>query len=140
MANEVAFTIKIKESGEIRKITANADELAGALNNVKKSAENLRTKAINFAQWSQSIEAAQRSVSELQGALAGLSAAYAAEEAAVSKLQTVMRNTMDATDDEVKSILELASAQQKLGVIGDEVQIAGAQELATYLNKTETLR
>ena len=56
-----------------------------------------------------------------------------------SKLAAVMRNTMGAQKDEVDSILKLASAQQKLGVIGDEVQLAGAQELATYLTKKNNL-
>ena len=35
---------------------------------------------------------------------------------------------------------DLASAQQKLGVIGDEIQLSGAQELSTYLTKTSSLK
>ena len=58
---------------------------------------------------------------------------------AETKLQTVMRNTMNATDDEVQSIKDLCSAQQELGVIGDEVQLAGVQELATYASKKSSL-
>lgn len=58
---------------------------------------------------------------------------------AETKLATVMRQRMNATDDQVESILKLTSAQQKLGVIGDEVQIAGAQQLATFLKQTDSL-
>lgn len=67
-------------------------------------------------------------------------AAYDQQAEAEAKLAQVMHNTMDATSDEVKEIKELCAAQQKLGVIGDEVQLAGAQELATYLEKSNTLK
>jgi len=33
----------------------------------------------------------------------------------------------------------IESTQQELGVIGDEVQLSGAQEMATYLQKKESL-
>lgn len=62
------------------------------------------------------------------------------EAEAQHKLGAVMRNTMGATQEQIKSILDLASAQQKLGVVGDEVQIAGSQELSTYLQKTSSLK
>ncbi len=62
-----------------------------------------------------------------------------AQQEAEAKLAQVMRNTMGATGDEIERIKELAAAQQQLGVIGDEVQLSGAQELATYLEKTESL-
>ncbi|MBO4739087.1 MAG: hypothetical protein J5606_05950 [Bacteroidales bacterium] len=63
-----------------------------------------------------------------------------AQVEAETKLAQVMRNTMGASREEMQSILDLASAQQKLGVIGDEVQLAGAQELGTYLTKADTLK
>lgn len=56
-----------------------------------------------------------------------------------TKLAAVMKNTMSAGRAEVDSILALANAQGKLGVIGDEIQLAGAQELATYLTKKQSL-
>ena len=62
------------------------------------------------------------------------------QQEAETKLAQVMRNTMGATTDQIQSIKDLASAQQKLGIIGDEVQLSGAQELATYLSKTESLQ
>lgn len=66
--------------------------------------------------------------------------AYNAQIEAETKLAKVMRNTMGAAQAQVDSIKALTAAQQKLGVIGDEVQLAGAQELATYLSKTESLK
>ena len=66
--------------------------------------------------------------------------AYDQQAEAEMKLARVMRNTMGARNDEIQGILDLTSAQQKLGVIGDEVQLAGAQELATYLSMSSTLK
>lgn len=55
------------------------------------------------------------------------------------KLATVMRQRMKATDDEIKSMLELASAQQQIGIIGDEVQLAGLQQVATFATQKKTI-
>lgn len=65
---------------------------------------------------------------------------YRAQSEAESKLAQVMHNTMGARKDEIDSIKQLASEQQKIGVIGDEIQLAGAQELGTYLTKAKNLK
>ena len=59
---------------------------------------------------------------------------------AEAKLAQVMRNTMGASAAEIREIRELTAAQQALGVIGDDVQQEGAQELATYLELTSSLK
>lgn len=56
------------------------------------------------------------------------------------KLTAHMKQRMNATDEEVQSIKDLASAQQQLGVIGDEIQLAGAQQLTTYARQSSTLK
>ena len=50
-----------------------------------------------------------------------------------------MRNTMGAREADIQSIKDLCAAQQELGVIGDEVQLSGVQELATYLGEKHSL-
>jgi hypothetical protein len=62
------------------------------------------------------------------------------ENVETTKLTQLMRINMGATDEQIRSITDLASAQQKLGVIGDEIQLSGAQELSTYLTKTSNLK
>ncbi|MDR2564370.1 MAG: hypothetical protein LBC98_10605 [Prevotellaceae bacterium] len=64
---------------------------------------------------------------------------YKQQMEAETKLAAVMRNTIGVENGEVEAILRLTSAQQKLGVIGDEVQLSGAQELATYVTKKESI-
>lgn len=56
------------------------------------------------------------------------------------KLTAHMKQRMNATDEEIQSIKELASAQQQVGVIGDEIQLAGAQQLTTYAGQASTLK
>lgn len=58
---------------------------------------------------------------------------------AEQKLAEIYKSRMGANKKAVQSTLELASAQQKLGVVGDEVQIAGAQQLATYAKYPATV-
>ena len=55
-------------------------------------------------------------------------------------LAQVMKNTMGATKDQWRSVLDLADAQQRLGVIDAEVTKAGAVELATYLGLSDSLK
>ena len=57
-----------------------------------------------------------------------------------TRLAQVMRNTMGASDDQIRSILALTEAQQALGIVEDDVQVAAAQELGTYLELSDSLK
>ena len=58
---------------------------------------------------------------------------------AEQKLTEIYKSRMGVGSKAVKSTLELASAEQKAGVVGDEVQIAAAQQLATYAKYPNTV-
>ena len=58
---------------------------------------------------------------------------------AENKLTEIYKARMGVGKQAVKSTLELAAAEQQLGVVGDEVQIAAAQQLATYANYPNTV-
>lgn len=58
---------------------------------------------------------------------------------AETKLGAIMRQRMGASPADIQSIKELTAAQQALGVVGDEVQLSGAQQLATFLSSTDAL-
>lgn len=79
-------------------------------------------------------------VQRLNDVMSDLSQAYAVQIEAETKLANNMRNTMDATEEQIQAIKDLCSAQQEIGVVGDEVQLAGAQKLATYLTMTSSLK
>lgn len=68
-----------------------------------------------------------------------LTTAYTSQVEAETLLATAMRNTLDATDEEIDRIKQLTAEQQKIGIVGDEVQLAAAQELATYLELSSSL-
>lgn len=79
-------------------------------------------------------------VKEMATVMTDLSNAFAIQVEAETKLETVMRQRMNSTDEEIQSIKDFCSAQQEIGIIGDEVQLAGAQQIATFLNEKEALQ
>lgn len=141
MANEVKFHIKMNVDGKEHIVEAASDvrKLAEEMGVARSASDELRNTLLKFNNLSQSFQNVITGLQQITGVLSQYTGAAAVQEEAESKLANNMRNTMDAREDEVKSILELVSAQQKLGVIGDEIQLNGAQELATYLTKKSTL-
>lgn len=138
--NTISITFKLEgDDKTFRELTKDADGLKKAMSGVISEAGQLKGSVINFAALATGINAAQQSFSQLQGAMQGLADAYAVQETAEKKLETVMRQRMGATDAEIQSIKDLASAQQEIGVIGDEVQLSGAQQVATFLQQKSSI-
>lgn len=136
----ISITFKLDGDGKGFKDLANdADGLKKVMTATIKEAEQLKGSVINFAALATGVDAVQRTFSQLQGVMSDLAGAYAVQESNEQKLALTMRNSMDASDAQIDSIKKLCSAQQELGVIGDEVQLAGAQELSTYLGLTSSL-
>ncbi len=96
-------------------------------------------KSMDFTSVIVGFSALKSSIQSVTNVVHDLCGAYAKQIEAETKLKTVMVNTMNATDAQIQSIKDLCAAQQKIGVIGDEVQLAGAQELATYLSEKQSL-
>ena len=142
MAGKSTISITFKLDGDsksFKDLAKDADGLKKVISATVSEAQQLKGNVINFAALATGIDAAQRSFNQLHSGMKDLADAYAVQESNERKLETTMRNSMDASDEQIKSIKELCSAQQELGVIGDEVQLAGAQELATYLGLTSSL-
>lgn len=138
--NTISITFKLEgDDKTFKQLAADADGLKRAMTGVVSEASQLKGSVINFAALATGIDAAQRSFSQLQGAMQDLAGAYAVQETAERKLETVMQQRMSATDAEIQSIKDLASAQQEIGVIGDEVQLSGAQQVATFLTQKSSI-
>ncbi len=122
---------------------ANVERLGNTVEQSTKKVATLKDKLKDWGQVGMGISAITGIVSSVTSAISSMASvcsnAWQEEEEAQAKLSAVMRNTMGASQDEIQSILDLTAAQQKLGVVGDEVQLAGAQELSTYLGKKESL-
>lgn len=136
----ISITYKLEgDNGGFKKLTVDAEGLRKVLGGTVNQAEKLKTSIINFAALSAGLDSISQSLNTLQAKFKELSDAYAVQETAERKLETVMRQRMGATDAEIDSIKKLASAQQEIGVIGDEVQLSGAQQVATFLKEKSSL-
>lgn len=65
--------------------------------------------------------------------------AYQQQSEQELKLATIMKQRMNATDAEIQSIKDFASAQQKMGIYGDELILQGAQELASFTSNKQAI-
>jgi len=54
-------------------------------------------------------------------------------------LTQVMRNMMDASDDQVDSLMDLVAAQEKVGVVSKTAQTTALAELASFVERREAL-
>lgn len=57
-----------------------------------------------------------------------------------TKLESIMRSRMNATNEEIDAIRELNSELQKTGLIEDDIAASGAAQLARYTQSAETLK
>lgn len=136
----INITFKLDSDGKGFKDLANdAEGLKKVITATVTEAQQLKGNVINFAALATGIDAAQRSFNQLHGGMKELADAYAVQETNETRLATVMKQRMSATEAEIQSIKDLASAQQQIGVIGDEVQLSGAQQIATFLDEKESL-
>ena len=137
--NRVDFTINL--DGNAYKGVAQLDKATGKLCTNMSRACTVFDKMGNIAIGLNNIFQLTKSVvGSVTGAFNSCVQANQAQQEAETKLARVMRNTMAASDEQIESIKALTSAQQALGIVGDEVQLAGAQELGTYIEKTESLQ
>ena len=139
MPKEVSFVIKLDDKGTFKKVTVDAEELGRAVRSVQDESEKAKRAVLTWSEASQAIGVLQDTIGELQGVVSDLTSAYQVQLVAETQLQTIMRQRMGATDAEIQSVKDLCSAQQELGVIGDEVQLSGAQQMATFLQNKQSL-
>ena len=136
----ISITFKLDGDGKgFKELSADAEGLKKVISSAVSEAQALNSQALNFASIATGLQAVQRSFDELRSGMQDLADAYAVQEVAETKLATVMSQRMGATAAQIQSIKDLCSAQQELGVIGDEVQLSGAQQVATFLTEADSL-
>lgn len=143
----MASTVKINLDAQDN-ASKHIKNVSGEISNLDKKLEqvaqrsrrtNRQLQKIGDATFISAINSAQQSINSLAACVNDLSNAYKIQVQAETQLAEVMRQRMNATDADIDSIKRLASAQQELGVIGDEVQLAGAQQLATFLTQKSSI-
>lgn len=141
-----------KNSAEYRKLQREIIETESKLKTFKaqlRSIGNVRLTALSnqFKQVGSKLTSLGRTITSTMsvygaaGIYTGMKLIEMSEKQAQAeqKLIEIYRTRMGVDEQAARSTMELASAQQKLGVVGDEVQLAGAQQLATYASMPETV-
>lgn len=130
--------------GEMKGQMGNANQ---AINNVAQSSKRaansvggISSKLVNFNMATKVFRTVKGAVDSVTESIGEMSAAYNYQMTQENKLETVMKARMKASKEQIQSIKDYASDLQTGGVIGDEVQLAGAQELATYISDVDTLK
>lgn len=138
--NELNSTLKAMQgsmaSGVNPKIKELGKDAADAADGVSKMTSGLL-----------SVNAAMGIVSQMRGLYDSLSASidncvqmYQYQADQELKLSVIMKQRMNATEEDIQSIKDFASAQQSLGVYGDEIILQGAQELASFTSSAEAIK
>ena len=156
-ADDISSKVKA-ESAKIKQVTTEVaseasrkskKHLLGAFDGLQKKARSESTAAGNVisqrmirsavdikAAFDMAIGTIRMLVSESKEFMS----AYQTQIEAEARLAATMRNSTGATNKQIQSVKDLASEIQRLGIVGDEVQLAGAQELATYVSSTESIK
>lgn len=109
-------------SGGVRQLGSGLGELTSKLRGVAAAA------------------AAAFSIKRIADFAAESMAAWQVQLEAETKLAQVLRNTTGATQNQIDAVKTLASELQTVGVIGDEITLAGLQELGTYIENADSLK
>lgn len=111
--------------------------MSSAVNNSKKLVNTIST---TYTELLSKIKLATSAIKSFISLYNSFSSAYETQSSAETRFAVALRNSSDATQDQIDSIKELTSEYQQLGVIGDEVQLTGLQELSTYVSSAESVK
>lgn len=137
MSKDVKFNINLSVNGKdvVVQCKQGVQELGKALGTIPGKAEQSRQAMIKWSAVSTIYNNLYNGLQQLTGAMQPFIAKSNAATEAQTKLTTVMRQRMHATEAVNKAI----SAQTKLGVVGGTVQRSGLQQLATFASQRSTL-
>ena len=141
MAKDIKFNIRLNIDGKQVVVTCKKDvrALGEALTGVSTKARSADVALSRLASVSTLLRNGMSGFQQLGSAMQPfINKANAATEAQ-TKLTTVMRQRMSATDADVAAINKMVGAQTQLGIVGGTVQRSGLQQLATFSSQRDTL-
>lgn len=139
----VVKNLMVRAGADFSAITKQASKAKASMKSMESSVSkscSRMTAAANGMKKAFAAIGAVVSVTALVSAAKGAKEAYDEQAEASAKLAQVMRNTMGATAKEIQAIEDYIDAKERLGIVTGDVQTAGAQELATYLTMTSSLK
>lgn len=139
--NTVDFHLKIQVDGDgsLKTVQGELGDIDKISERINGQVEKFRSGLINLNQGVESLENIHNVIQQATQAMRNVTGIYEEQKVAETQLNTVMRQRMKSTDDEVKSVEGLCKAQQEEGVVAEEVSMAGAQQMATFLNNKKSL-
>ena len=141
MSKDVKFNINLSVNGKdvVVQCKQGVQELGKALGSIPGKAEQGRRTILKWAGISSLYNNLYNGLQQLTGAMQPFIAKSNAATEAQTKLTTVMRQRMHATEADTDAVNKAISAQTKLGVVGGTVQRSGLQQLATFASQRSTL-
>lgn len=139
----VVKNMMVRAGADFSAITKQASKASSSMRGMQSSVSrscNAMSKAASGLKKAFAAVGAVVSIAAIVNAAKDAAAAYDEVVENEVRLATVMRNTMAASNDEIQSILDLADAQEQLGIVDADATVAGAQELATYLETSDALQ
>ena len=141
MSKGVKFNVILSINGKdvVVQCKQGVQELGKALGTIPDKAEQGRRTILKWAGISTLYNNLYNGLQQLTGAMQPFIAKSNAATEAQTKLTTVMRQRMHATEADTEAVNKAISAQTKLGVVGGTVQRSGLQQLATFASQRSTL-
>lgn len=114
MAKEIKYKVSLSVDGKEQLVTsaANIKELAAQLGAAQNRSDELRKAMIKFNNITTVFQNVASGLRQVMGVLREFSAANAVQVEVETKLATVMRQRMEASEADIDAIKQLASAQQ----------------------------
>lgn len=126
-------------------ITAQSEQFNKQMNQVKKQMTSFQSQSSSVSKTLSSMFNLQlltvgvRFLRSAYQSLVQMTAGYFDKIEQETKLAEVMRQRMDATDSQISAIKRLTEQEQSLGVVEDDVLMAGLQQLGTFATEASTL-
>lgn len=141
MAKEIKFNIKLAIDGKEQIVTAvtNAKALGTAFKSARQEVSGFNTSFKGFTEMAVGIRSMLDSLQSLKNFMGEFTREYATQVQNEKRLAEVMRQRMDASEEDIKQMYALAEAQKAIGVIDDDIQLAGMQQVATFLTQKSSI-
>lgn len=126
-------------------ITAQSEQFNKQMNQVKKQMTGLQTQSSSVSKTLSSMFNLQiltvgvRMLRSAYSQITRMTAGYFDKIEQETKLAEVMRQRMNATNSQINAIKKLTEQEQSLGVVEDDVLMAGLQQLGTFAKYPDTL-
>lgn len=116
------------------------DKTQGTIREAQKGLEGFKERAESLRPTFQKMAlVGTAAFGAVAGAVAYTTKAYQAQERAEARLEQIATQVTNATRKEIQGFKDLASELQRVGVVGDEVIIAGQSQIASFTKSAEVV-